>query len=158
MTLYDFEIRSLEGAPFDLKQFSGKKVLMVNVASECGLTPQYTELEYLHREYAGKNIAVIGVPCNDFGGQEPGTPEEIAAFCSTTYDVTFPLTEKIHVTGENQHPIYTWLTTQANAEVTWNFQKFLLDEQGRVVKSVPPATLPTDPEITDWLNNGDTAN
>lgn len=154
MTLYDFSIRRLNGQPFDLGQLKGKKVVVVNVASECGLTPQYTELEYLHREYAHKNVAFVGVPCNDFGGQEPGTAEQIQQFCSVNYDVTFPLTEKVHTVGAEQHPLYRWLTSETGKEVTWNFQKFLIDEQGKVVRSLAPDVQPTDPQLTDWLNNG----
>jgi glutathione peroxidase len=154
MTLYDFSISRLDGRPFDLSQFSGKKVVVVNVASECGLTPQYTELEHLHNEYGDKNVAFIGVPCNDFGGQEPGTPEQIQSFCSVNYGVTFPLTEKVHTTGPDKHPLYQWLTSETGKEVTWNFQKFLIDEQGKVVKSLAPDVVPTDPQLTDWLNDG----
>jgi glutathione peroxidase len=154
MTLYDFKIHALNGQPFDLEQFKGKKVVVVNVASECGLTPQYTELEHLYRVYKDRNIAFIGVPCNDFGGQEPGTAAEIQTFCSTTYDVTFPLTEKVHTVGAEIHPLYHWLTSETGEEVTWNFQKFLIDENGNVVKSLAPTVAPTDPQLTDWLDHG----
>lgn len=154
MILYDCKIHALNGQPFDLGQFKGKKVVVVNVASECGLTPQYTELEHLYREYKDKNVAFIGVPCNDFGGQEPGTAEEIQTFCSTTYDVTFPLTEKVHTVGAEMHPLYQWLTSETGEEVTWNFQKFLVDENGKVVKSLAPSVTPTDPQLTDWLDHG----
>lgn len=154
MTLYDFNIHRLNGQPFDLAQYKGKKVVVVNVASECGLTPQYTELEYLSREYSNKGVAVIGVPCNDFGGQEPGTAEQIQTFCSTTYDVTFPLTEKIHTVGADIHPLYQWLTAETGNEVTWNFQKFLINADGKVVKSLAPEITPTDPQLTDWLDHG----
>lgn len=158
MKFYDFTIARLNGEAFDLSQFSGKKVLLVNVASECGLTPQYTELEHLSEEYADKNIAIVGVPCNDFGGQEPGSAEEIQTFCSRTYGVTFPLTEKVHTVGEQMHPLYKWLTETTGEQVTWNFQKFLIDENGNVVKSIAPPVLPTDPEIVNWLNDGSTNN
>ena len=154
MTLYDFKINRLNGEAFDLSELTGKKVLLVNVASECGLTPQYTELEELYRAYKDKNVVVIGVPSNDFGAQEPGTAEEIQSFCSVNYDVTFPLTEKIHTTGAEKHPLYQWLTTETGEEVAWNFQKFLIDEEGNVAKSVAPAIPPSDAQITEWLNNG----
>ncbi len=153
-TLYDFQINKLNGTPFDLSKLKGKRVLLVNVASECGLTPQYTELEYINKEYSKHNFAVIGVPCNDFGAQEPGTPEEIESFCSTAYSVSFPLTEKIHTVGEHIHPIYQWLTKATGNEVTWNFQKFLIDENGHVVKSIAPQTVPTDAEILNWIQHG----
>jgi glutathione peroxidase len=156
MTLYDFSINQLNGQPLDLSIFRGKKVVVVNVASECGLTPQYTELEFLYNEYKDKGVVFIGVPCNDFGGQEPGSAEEIRQFCSVNYGVTFPLTEKIHTTGEAKHPLYQWLTSETGEEVTWNFQKFLIDTKGNVVKSVSPATTPTDPQITNWLNDDST--
>jgi glutathione peroxidase len=158
MTFYDFTINSLNGQPFNLDRFRGKKVVVVNVASECGLTPQYTELEHLNKEYKDAGVAFIGVPCNDFGGQEPGTADEIQNFCSVNYGVTFPLTEKVHTVGEQIHPLYQWLTAETGEEVTWNFQKFLIDEEGKVVKSIAPSVTPTDPQLTDWLNHGSTAN
>ena len=152
MKFYDFKIAQLNGEAFDLNQFKGKKVVLVNVASECGKTPQYVELEALHRSYADKKVAFIGIPCNDFGGQEPGTAEEIQSFCSTKYDVTFPLTEKIHAVGTEIHPLYQWLTSETNSEVTWNFQKYLIDENGQVVKTLSPNVEPSDPELVNWLN------
>ena len=152
MKVYDFTINQLNGQPFDLSRLKGKKAILVNVASECGLTPQYTELEHLHNVYKDKNVIFVGIPCNDFGGQEPGTADEIQQFCSVNYGVTFPLTEKVHVTGTEQHPLYQWLTGETGEEVTWNCQKFLIDETGAVVKSVAPSVSPTDPEITDWLD------
>jgi glutathione peroxidase len=154
MRFYDFDIHKLNGETFDLGQFKGKKVVVVNVASECGLTPQYTELEHLNREYKDKRVAFVGVPSNDFGGQEPGTADEIQQFCSVNYGVTFPLTEKVHTTGAGKHPLYQWLTSETGHEVTWNFQKFLIDEEGRVVKSLAPDVTPTDPQLTDWLDHG----
>jgi len=152
MTIYDFTINQLNGQSFDLAQFKGNKIVLVNVASECGLTPQYTELEHLYETYKDKKVVFIGVPSNDFGGQEPGTADEIQQFCSVNYGVTFPLTEKVHTTGPEIHPLYQWLTSETSEEVTWNFQKFLIDETGAVVKSVAPAVTPTDPQITDWLD------
>ena len=152
MNVYDFTIRQLNGQPFDMDQLKGRKAVLVNVASECGLTPQYTELEHLHEAYKDKNVLFVGIPCNDFDAQEPGTAEEIQQFCSVNYGVTFPLTEKVHTTGTDIHPLYKWLTEETGEEVTWNFQKFLIDESGNVVKSIAPSVSPTDPQITDWLD------
>lgn len=152
MTLYDFQIARLNGQPLDLEQFKGKKVLVVNVASECGLTPQYVELQALHEDYADKDVAIIGVPSNDFGSQEPGSADEIQSFCSVNYGVTFPLTEKVHTKGTGIHPLYKWLTGETKTEVEWNFQKFLIDESGNVVRSVSPTVTPYDKQITDWLD------
>lgn len=154
MILHDFKLNGLRGGTVDFSAYKGKKVLLVNVASECGLTPQYAALQELYDAFSDSNVAVIGVPCNDFGAQEPGTADEIAQFCSVNYGVTFPLTEKIHTKGPEQHPLYTWLTTTTGTEVEWNFQKFLIDEDGKVVKSVAPSVLPTDPEIVNWMEDG----
>ncbi len=151
MKLTDFSLNSLNGEAFNIEQLKGKKVLLVNVASECGLTPQYTELEYLQEKYASENFTVIGVPCNDFGGQEPGSSQEIATFCSKNYGVTFPMLEKMVALGENKSPLYSWLTKETNTEVTWNFQKFLINENGEVEKSIAPQTVPTDEEIISWI-------
>ncbi|MFB9908428.1 glutathione peroxidase [Allokutzneria oryzae] len=143
---------SLNGitAPHELA--GGKATLVVNVASRCGLTPQYSALEELQREYSGRGFTVIGVPCNQFAGQEPGTAEEIQSFCSTTYGVTFPLTEKIEVNGPNRHPLYAELTTHPDAagdagDVQWNFEKFLLAPDGEVVARFRPNTDPKAPEV-----------
>ena len=154
MTLYDFKLNRLNGQPLDFHDFSGKKVILVNVASECGLTPQYTELEHLYETYKERGVVIVGIPCNDFGAQEPGSADEIQQFCTVNYGVTFPLTEKIHTTGAEKHPLYVWLTSETGEEVTWNFQKFLIDESGKVVKSVAPVTPPTDPQILEWLEHG----
>src|SRR5271166_1018660 len=126
MSIYDIAISSLDGQPLDLTDFSGKATLVVNVASKCGLTPQYSGLEELHERYRARGFSVIGVPCNQFAGQEPGTAEEIATFCSTTYGVTFPLTEKVDVNGAQRHPLFAELTSQVDTEgeagdVKWNF-------------------------------------
>lgn len=130
----------------------GKAALVVNVASECGLTPQYTALEELHKELSGRGFTVVGFPCNQFGGQEPGTNEEISQFCSTTYGVTFPMAGKIEVNGPDRHPVYGTLTGQADSEgaagdVQWNFEKFLVDPTGRVVARFRPGITPQDPEL-----------
>ncbi|MFK4066489.1 glutathione peroxidase [Streptomyces sp. NPDC029674] len=153
MSVYDaVEIASLQGGPADLRQYEGKAVLVVNVASKCGLTPQYAGLERLHEQYAGRGFSVLGVPCNQFMGQEPGSSEEIAEFCSATYGVTFPMTEKVDVNGEARHPLYGKLVGTADAEghtgdVRWNFEKFLIDPAGNVVARFSPQTEPDAPEL-----------
>jgi glutathione peroxidase len=150
MTLYDFEFSLISGEKLDWNAFKGKKVLLVNVASQCGLTPQYAALQAL-MDYFEKEFTVLGVPCNDFAGQEPGSPEEIVSFCSTNYAVTFPLTEKIHVLGEQQHPLYDWLEKETGAPVAWNFQKYSFDEQGNFLTHYSPQTLPNDEAILNWI-------
>ncbi|MBO4259146.1 glutathione peroxidase [Streptomyces griseorubiginosus] len=148
----DVEIGALQGGSADLSQYAGKAVLIVNVASKCGLTPQYTGLERLHERYAEQGFTVLGVPCNQFMGQEPGSAEEIAEFCSATYGVTFPLTEKIEVNGDNRHPLYDRLTGFADAEghtgdIRWNFEKFLIGRDGKVVARFSPQTEPEAAEV-----------
>src|SRR5918999_2736110 len=135
MSIYDVSISQLDGSPADLHDYDGKAVLVVNVASQCGLTPQYTGLEQLHEQYADRGFSVLGVPCNQFGGQEPGTAEEIATFCSTNYGVTFPLLEKTDVNGPGRHPLYGVLTAVADGDgeagdIQWNFEKFLVSPAG----------------------------
>jgi glutathione peroxidase len=151
MTLFDFKLNALNGTPIDWLAFAGKKVLLVNVASQCGLTPQYNQLQELMEEFGGDRFTILGIPCNDFGAQEPGSAEEIATFCSTNYGVSFPLSEKIHTIGTEIHPIYQWLKDQTGAEVTWNFQKFLINEKGEVVGFHTPQTEPSDIQILDWI-------
>ena len=151
MTLYDIPTRTLSGDPASLAPYEGQSVLVVNVASKCGLTPQYEGLETLQRRYAERGFTVVGFPCNQFQGQEPGSPEEIQTFCSTTYGVTFPLFEKIDVNGEQQHPLYTELNRVADAEgyagdVRWNFEKFLITPDGTVQRFAPLVT-PDDPAL-----------
>src|SRR5690606_5789265 len=147
------DIRALAGTPTDLHELDGKAVLVVNVASQCGLTPQYTGLEELHRRYAEKGFSVLGVPCNQFGGQEPGTPEEIATFCSTNYGVTFPLTEKVEVNGEGRHPLYARLVDVPDSadghvgDIRWNFERFLLTPGGEVVARFNPLVEPTSDDV-----------
>ncbi|MFJ4722754.1 glutathione peroxidase [Streptomyces luteogriseus] len=148
----DVEIGALQGGPADLSQYAGKAVLVVNVASKCGLTPQYTGLEKLHEQYAGRGFSVLGVPCNQFLGQEPGGADEIAEFCSATYGVTFPMTEKVEVNGEGRHPLYERLTGFADAEghsgdIRWNFEKFLVGRDGQVVARFSPQTEPDAAEV-----------
>lgn len=151
MTLYDFSLNQLNGKPIDWNDYRGKKVLLVNVASQCGLTPQYTQLQELNEAFGGSDFTILGVPCNDFAGQEPGTAEEIATFCSTNYGVSFPLSEKVHTVGDEIHPIYSWLLKETGAEVTWNFQKFLINEEGKVTGFYSPQTEPSDEHILDWI-------
>ena len=136
----------------DLGQFKGKATLVVNVASKCGLTPQYAGLEELHARLADRGFSVLGVPCNQFGGQEPGSDEEIATFCSATYGVTFPMTEKVDVNGEARHPLYSALTAKEDAEgkagdIQWNFEKFLVSPEGEIVARFRPMTKPEDEEL-----------
>ncbi|GAA3923544.1 glutathione peroxidase [Actinomadura viridis] len=152
MSVYEVEIGGLRGGSADLAQYRGKAVLIVNVASKCGLTPQYSGLERLQERYAERGFTVLGVPCNQFMGQEPGTPEEIAEFCSTTYGVSFPLTEKIEVNGEGRHPLYAALTGTADAEghtgdIRWNFEKFLIAPDGTVAARFSPQTEPEAAEV-----------
>jgi len=158
MSVYDVEIAALQGGSADLAQYQGKAVLIVNVASKCGLTPQYSGLERLQQRYADRGFTVLGVPCNQFLGQEPGTPEEIAEFCSTTYGVTFPLTEKIEVNGENRHPLYKELVDTPDAEghtgdIRWNFEKFLIAPDGTVAARFSPQTEPESAEVVQAIEN-----
>ena len=151
--LLDLPVTTLHGEPTTLRSLTGgRPALVVNVASRCGLTPQYAQLEALHEEYRPRGFTVVGVPCNQFMGQEPGTAEEIEEFCSTTYGVTFPMTEKVDVNGEGAHPLYQRLTEAPDAAgeagpVQWNFEKFLLDGDGRVMARFRPKTVPDAPEV-----------
>ena len=152
MTIYDANIDALQGGPADLAQYRGRALLIVNVASRCGLTPQYAGLQKLADEYATRGLVVLGVPCNQFGGQEPGTAEEIAEFCDVNYGVTFPLTEKVDVNGPNRHPLYQQLTATADADgeagdVQWNFEKFVVDPEGRIAARLRPGVTPDAPEL-----------
>ncbi|MFE4022203.1 glutathione peroxidase [Streptomyces sp. NPDC059101] len=152
MSLYDIPLRTLTGEPASLADYRGKALLVVNVASKCGLTPQYTGLEQLQQQFADRGFSVLGFPSNQFAGQEPGTAEEIATFCSTTYGVSFPLFEKTDVNGEHRHPLYAELTGTADAEgaagdVQWNFEKFLIDPSGTVAGRFRPRTEPEAAEL-----------
>ena len=154
MSLYDIPLRTLGGEPTTLAEHKGKALLIVNVASKCGLTPQYAGLERLHEELAPRGFSVLGFPCNQFKGQEPGTSEEIAEFCSTTYGVTFPLFEKVDVKDEAQHPVYAELTKVADddgnaGDVIWNFEKFLVSPEGEVLRRFRPQVQPDDPRLVD---------
>ncbi len=151
--LHSFKAKTLEGKEFDFASLKGKKVLIVNTASECGYTPQYKELQSLYVKYSSKNFVIIGFPCNDFGGQEPGTGAEIKSFCQKNYGVTFQMMEKVSIASS---PVYKWLTTKTengvlDAVVKWNFNKFLIDEKGNLVKYLPSSVKPMDTEITNWI-------
>jgi glutathione peroxidase len=158
-SVYEQSINDLSGKPFDLAGLNGKVTLVVNVASKCGLTPQYTGLEQLQEEFGGRGFTVLGVPCNQFGGQEPGSSEEIQEFCSVNYGVTFPLTEKIEVNGDGRHPLYQELTQTADADgeagdIQWNFEKFLVGTNGQVIGRFRPGVKPEElvPVIEDSLS------
>lgn len=155
-SIYDFEVEGLDGNPIRFQQFKGKKILIVNTASRCGLTPQYEGLEKLYKTYS-KNLVIVGFPANNFMGQEPGSNSEIKAFCQKNYGVTFPMAEKISVKGNDTHPLYKFLKESAEKKgfdnpVTWNFGKFLLDEKGELIATFSPRTDPMDAEITKWMN------
>jgi glutathione peroxidase len=154
--LYDFKLTGLDGKPLDLAQYKGKKILIVNTASACGFTPQYADLEALYEKYKGKMV-VIGFPANNFGEQEKGTNTEIAAFCKKNYGVSFPMSEKVSVKGADIHPLFKYLTDEAarmgqTDPIKWNFTKFLLDEQGKLVAVFPSNVKPMSEEITKYLN------
>ena len=155
-TLYDFEAKTIDGKEFEFSSLKGKKVLVVNTASKCGYTPQYEELQKLYDQSGGGDFEIIGFPANNFMGQEPGSNDEIAGFCQKNYGVTFTMMEKVSVKGKDQHPLYAWLTDKEqngveDAKVKWNFQKFLIDENGNYVKSLAPGTSSLDAEVTSWL-------
>jgi len=152
--LHDFQLRAINGDDMPLDQLAGKVVLLVNVASKCGLTPQYVGLEALQREYAERGFTVVGVPCNQFAGQEPGSGEEILEFCMLNYGVTFPLTGKIDVNGDTQDPLYAWLTgpdAQNPGPILWNFEKFLFDREGRLLDRYSPRLTPDDPSLAQAI-------
>ena len=158
-TMWDAPIHTLQGAQARLADYRGKALLLVNVASKCGLTPQYTALEALHERLAPRGFAVIGFPCNQFGGQEPGTAEQIQSFCSTTYGVTFPMTEKIEVNGAGRHPIYRELTQVADAtghkgDIRWNFEKFVVSADGAKITRFGPQVAPDDPAVLAAVEAG----
>lgn len=148
---YDFKVKDIEGNDFDLSQLKGKKVLVVNTASKCGFTPQYEDLEKLYTTYKDQNFVIIGFPANNFMKQEPGSNEEIADFCQKNYGVSFPMMAKISVKGDDIDPLYLWLTTQMDTNVSWNFQKFLVNEKGEVVETLAPKIKPFDDKIVKWI-------
>ena len=157
MSILDAPLGRLDGSDTTLGEITGgRPALLVNVASKCGLTPQYTALERLHAQYADRGFTVVGVPCNQFGGQEPGSSDEIAEFCSATYGVTFPMTEKVEVNGDDRHPVYEELVGTPNetgeaGDIRWNFEKFLLAADGAVIARYSPTVVPDDERITDAI-------
>jgi glutathione peroxidase len=159
MSMWDASIHTLQGAPTRLASFRGKALLLVNVASKCGLTPQYTALEGLQERLGPKGFTVIGFPCNQFGAQEPGSAKDIETFCSTTYGVTFPMTEKIDVNGPGRHPIYSELTEVADAagkagDIQWNFEKFVVSADGATITRFGPKVAPDDPAVLAAIDAG----
>ena len=157
-TIYQYKVKDLSGKEFDFASLKGKKVMVVNTASKCGLTPQYKDLEALYEQYKSKGFVIVGFPANNFAEQEPGTNQEIAAFCQKNYGVTFPMMEKVSVKGSDMAPIYKFLTQKSknglqDSEVEWNFQKYLINENGELVKVISPRTLPTDAEIVNWIKS-----
>ena len=155
-SIYQFKVKDLAGQEFDFASLKGKKILIVNTASKCGLTPQYRNLQTIYDQYKDKNLVIIGFPANNFMSQEPGSSEEIATFCEKNYGVTFPMMSKISVKGSDMAPIYQFLTQKnrnglEDSNVQWNFQKYLIDEEGYLAKVVGPQTLPTDAEIVNWI-------
>ena len=155
-TIYQFKVEDLDGNAFDFSTLKGKKILVVNTASECGLTPQYEQLQAIYEKYKDKNFVIVGFPANNFGAQEPGSNSEIATFCQKNYGVSFPMMSKISVKGKDIHAVYQFLTQKAknglqDSDVEWNFQKYLINENGELAKVVLPRVLPTDAEITNWI-------
>jgi glutathione peroxidase len=155
--IYQFKVTDLEGKEFDFSTLKGKKVMIVNTASKCGLTPQYKDLEAIYEKYKNQNFVIVGFPANNFGSQEPGTNDEIATFCEQNYGVTFPMMSKISVKGKDMHEVYQFLTQKSkngleDSEVEWNFQKYLINEKGELEKVISPRTLPTDDDsIIKWI-------
>ena len=157
-SFYDFKVKAIDGTDYDLSKLKGKKVLVVNTASKCGFTPQYADLQKLYETYGGSKFIIIGFPANNFLSQEPGSNSEIKNFCSQNYGVTFPMMEKISVKGKDIHPLYKWLTNKSengvlDAEVSWNFQKFMIDENGKLVDFASPKEKPLSDEIVNWIKN-----
>ncbi len=156
VSFYDHQVTDIRGNAYDLNQLKGKKVLIVNTASKCGFTPQYAELEKLYEEYKDKGFVILGFPANNFLGQEPGTNEEIAEFCQLNYGVTFPMMSKISVRGRDMHPLYKWLTSAdlngvMDTSVSWNFQKYMIDENGKLVGYLAPKENPYSEKLIAWL-------
>lgn len=157
-SFYDFTVKDINGDNYKMSQLKGKKIMVVNVASKCGLTPQYEQLQQLHEEFGSKDLVIIGFPANNFMGQEPGTEKEIQSFCTENYGVTFQMMSKISVKGDDIAPIYKWLTTKdenhfEDSKVKWNFQKYLIGEEGQIEKVISPKTKPYDPEIIEWIKS-----
>jgi glutathione peroxidase len=154
---YDLKAKTIDGKEFNFSDLKGKKVMIVNTASECGFTPQYEELEKIYKEYSAKNFVIIGFPANNFGKQEPGSNSEIMEFCKKNYGVTFPIMEKSSVKGDDMNPVYQWLTKKEmngkeDSSVKWNFQKYLINEKGELVEVIGSRTKPTDEKIVSWIN------
>jgi glutathione peroxidase len=154
--IYQFKVKDLAGNTFDFSTLKGKKILIVNTASKCGLTPQYRDLEVIYKKYKDSNFVVIGFPANNFGSQEPGTSAEIASFCQRNYGVSFPMMDKVSVKGSDMCAVYQFLTQksqngQEDSEVAWNFQKYLINEKGELEKVISPQILPSDPAVIDWI-------
>ncbi len=152
--LYDIQLSSIDGTAMTVLDYKGDVLLVVNVASQCGLTPQYTGLQRLHEQYASRGFKVIGLPCNQFGGQEPGTEEEVKQFCESRFNVTFPMTAKIDVNGENQHPLYTLLSgddAKFPGDISWNFEKFLIGKNGEVLQRFAPKIEPESQEVVNQI-------
>jgi glutathione peroxidase len=155
-TIYQFKVKDLSGKTFDFSTLKGKKIMIVNTASKCGNTPQYKDLEAMYKEYKSKGFVVIGFPANNFAKQEPGTNEEIATFCQLNYGVTFPMMSKVSVKGSDMSEVYQFLTQKAkngleDSDVSWNFQKYLLNNKGELEMVISPRTLPTDPKVVNWI-------
>ncbi len=155
-TLHDFKVQAIDGSEFDFASLKGKKVLVVNTASKCGFTPQYKDLEKLYEEFGNDNFVIIGFPANNFLRQEPGSDEEIAAFCEKNYGVTFPMMSKVSVKGKDKHEVYQWLTQKSqngvkDSKVSWNFQKYMIDENGNLVDYASPKTKPYSDKIVNWI-------
>jgi glutathione peroxidase len=152
-TVHEFKMKSIDGKEVNLSEYKGKVLLIVNVASRCGLTPQYTQLQALHEKYADMGVVVIGVPCNQFGGQEPGTEAEIKQFCSTKYDVTFPMMGKVDVNGAKQDPLYAFLKSKSDKteDISWNFEKFVVGKDGKVAGRFSPRVKPDAPEVVEAI-------
>lgn len=156
--IYQFKVTGLEGETFDFSTLKGKKIMIVNTASKCGLTPQYEDLQAVYEKYREKGLVIIGFPANNFNAQEPGTNADIATFCQRNYGVTFPMMEKISVKGDDMHEVYKFLTQKSrnghsDSEVEWNFQKYLIGTDGKLEKVIAPRTLPSDREVIEWIEN-----
>lgn len=159
-SFYDFTVKDIDGNDFALSRLKGKKVMVVNVASKCGFTPQYEQLEAVYEKYKAKGFVIIGFPANDFKSQEPGTNQEIKEFCTLNYGVTFPMMSKIHVVGDSIHPLYQWLTQKElngveDSKVKWNFQKYLINEQGKLERVVSPWTKPDSKKVVQWIEGNE---
>ncbi|ABQ05965.1 glutathione peroxidase [Flavobacterium johnsoniae] len=157
-TIYQFKVEDLSGDTFDFASLKGKKILIVNTASKCGLTPQYKDLEAVYKEYKDKGFVIVGFPANNFASQEPGTNKEIETFCQQNYGVTFPMMNKVSVKGDDMCDVYKFLTQKSknglqDSEVEWNFQKYLINEKGELVKVIKPRTLVTEPEVINWIKS-----